>query len=63
MLAGTVSAAGGPAAAFAGTSACGTSPLTVNFTDQSTGSPTGWAWYFGDENNSNPWTQVNANPG
>lgn len=28
----------------------GTTPLTVNFTDQSTGNPTSWQWDFGDEN-------------
>ena len=39
-----------PLAAFGGTPVSGASPLTVTFTDSSTGSPTGWAWYFGDEN-------------
>ena len=28
------------------------SPLKVNFTDTSTGTPTSWYWEFGDENNS-----------
>ncbi len=35
-------------AAFSGTPLSGDAPLTVNFTDQSTGTPTGWSWDFGD---------------
>ena len=37
-----------PIAAFIGSPTSGTAPLTVNFTDQSTNSPTSWAWDFGD---------------
>ncbi|HPF69247.1 MAG TPA: PKD domain-containing protein, partial [Candidatus Krumholzibacteria bacterium] len=37
-----------PVAAFAGSPTSGTAPLAVAFTDQSTGSPTSWAWTFGD---------------
>ena len=37
-----------PVASFTGTPTSGTAPLTVNFTDASTGSPTSWSWTFGD---------------
>ncbi len=37
-----------PAANFVGTPVSGAAPLTVNFTDQSTNSPTSWSWDFGD---------------
>ncbi len=43
----TVSAAA-PVADFSGTPTTGSAPLTVNFTDLSTGSPTSWSWNFGD---------------
>jgi len=33
---------------FTGTPLTGTTPLTVQFTDISTGTPTSWAWSFGD---------------
>jgi len=42
----TVSAA--PTADFVGDPTSGTAPLTVNFTDKSTGNPTSWSWDFGD---------------
>lgn len=41
-----------PSAAFTAESASGTAPLTVNFTDQSTNSPTSWQWNFGDGGSS-----------
>jgi hypothetical protein len=37
-----------PDADFAVTPAAGPAPLTVNFTDTSSGSPTEWSWDFGD---------------
>jgi PKD repeat protein len=37
-----------PTAIFIGTPTTGTAPLAVQFTDQSTGSPTSWNWSFGD---------------
>ena len=37
-----------PVADFTATPTSGTAPLTVNFTDQSTNTPTSWQWDFGD---------------
>jgi PKD repeat protein len=37
-----------PVAAFTGTPGSGTAPHYVTFTDDSTSSPTSWAWTFGD---------------
>ncbi|WP_410507017.1 PKD domain-containing protein [Methanosarcina hadiensis] len=41
-----------PAARFSSSPSSGKAPLTVRFTDKSTGSPTAWKWYFGDGTNS-----------
>jgi len=47
-----------PAAAFSATPTEGNAPLAVQFTDQSTGNVTAWAWDFGDGN-----TSAEQNPG
>jgi PKD repeat protein len=39
-----------PVANFTASPLTGPAPLTVNFTDTSTGSPTSWSWAFGDGN-------------
>ncbi|TAJ45304.1 hypothetical protein CUJ86_00725 [Methanofollis fontis] len=54
-----------PAAVFTATPTTGTAPLTVTFTDLSTGNITAWAWDFGDGATSieqNP-THVYVNAG
>jgi len=48
----TVTCPGPPAADFSGTPTTGENPLTVNFTDLSTNSPTSWSWNFGDTGTS-----------
>jgi PKD repeat protein len=39
-------------AEFSGSPTTGTAPLTVKFTESSTGSPTSWKWNFGDGDSS-----------
>ncbi len=41
-----------PVASFTGNLTSGTAPLTVNFVETSTGSPTSWSWSFGDGSTS-----------
>ncbi len=42
----------------------GTPPFTVSFQDTSSGTPTGWAWYFGDEDLSDrTWTEMTDDAG
>jgi len=38
-----------PVAAFSSSASSGNAPLTVQFTDRSTNSPSAWKWNFGDE--------------
>nr|WP_319377584.1 PKD domain-containing protein [uncultured Methanoregula sp.] len=46
-----------PVAAFSAGTTSGSAPLTVQFTDQSTGTPTGWLWDFGDGSSTNATVQ------
>ena len=48
-------------ASYTGNPTTGDMPLQVRFTDLSTGGPTGWAWFFGDETYSQSWTQISTN--
>jgi PKD repeat protein len=48
----TVAPPAGPSASFSAAPTSGAAPLTVQFTDTSTGSPTAWAWDFGDGGSS-----------
>ena len=41
-----------PTASFSASPTSGTAPLTVDFTDTSSGSPTAWSWDFGDGTSS-----------
>ena len=52
-----------PVPGFTASTTNGTAPLTVTFTDLSTSNPTGWAWYFGEENYTAPWTLLNGSAG
>jgi hypothetical protein len=58
-----ITAAAVPVADFTGSPVSGPAPLGVTFTDLSTNTPTGWAWFFGDENYTETWTEVNASAG
>ena len=51
------SASSVPSADFTAMPVNGTAPLTVTFTDQSTGNNSAWAWDFGDGDNTNATVQ------
>ncbi len=59
----TTAGALAPTANFTADVFSGLAPLTVNFADESLNSPTGWAWYFGDQNPSEPWEEINSSAG
>jgi len=52
-----------PVPRFSANVTSGTIPLSVLFTDSSTGSPSGWTWFFGDETYTQSWTKINASSG
>jgi uncharacterized repeat protein (TIGR01451 family) len=52
ILCGSVSAADTPSANFTVNTTNGFAPLSVKFTDTSTGNPTSWRWDFGDGSTS-----------
>ena len=51
-----------PTASFTGTPTSGSAPLTVAFTDTSTGAPTSWSWDFGDPGSGSANTSTLRNP-
>jgi hypothetical protein len=60
LLAVHAAAAAAPAADFSASPASGMPPLTVSFTDASSGNPSGYAWFFGDETYAGGWTRMTA---
>jgi PKD repeat protein len=49
-----------PVASFSASPTSGTAPLSVSFTDKSTGFPESWNWSFGDGNTSTEKNPVNV---
>ncbi|WP_319507323.1 PKD domain-containing protein [uncultured Methanolobus sp.] len=52
-----------PVANFTSNVTSGAVSLSVSFTDLTTNSPIGWAWYFGDEDLSGAWSELNGSAG
>ena len=52
-----------PVADFSANVTSGPPNAPILFTDSSTNTPTGWAWFFGDESYNQSWTQQNASSG
>lgn len=52
-----------PVADFRANVTYGSDPLTIRFTDLSSNNPTGWTWFFGDEDYTRSWTKMNASGG
>ena len=59
----TVTGSSVPVADFTGGPLTGYAPLNVAFTDRSTGSPSAYTWFFGDEDYSGLWTEMNLGAG
>jgi PKD repeat protein len=59
----TLVAAPPPTADFTANPRTVTTSQPVEFTDASPGSPTGWAWFFGDESYTEAWTEQSASAG
>jgi PKD repeat protein len=51
-----------PVASFTGSPLTGLAPLTINFADASTNSPTSWSWNFGDPGSGGSNTSTGQNP-
>jgi PKD repeat protein len=63
LLAVPAFAAAVPVADFSGSPTIGELPLSVSFTDTSSGNPGGYAWLFGDETFAGTWTRQTAAAG
>jgi hypothetical protein len=60
LLAAQATTAAVPDAGFSASPTYGLPPLSVSFTDSSSGSPGGRAWFFGDETYAGTWTRMTA---
>jgi hypothetical protein len=60
LLALTAPAGAIPGADFSASPTSGEPPLSVSFTDASSGNPAGYAWFFGDETYAGTWMRQTA---